>query len=102
MERVADTIAIMKKSKILLVEPLETLKTRSSSLTITFDQEIVSWQGEPFFQQIVEEKIDGRELWMLGHDLSEDAERTLKEQVNVARYDIRTPSLEEIFVSYMK
>jgi len=102
VERVADTIAIMKKSKILLVEPLETLKTRSSSLTITFDQEIVSWQGEPFFQQIVEEKIDGRELRLLGRDLREDAERILKEHPNVARFEIRKPSLEEIFVAYMK
>jgi ABC-2 type transport system ATP-binding protein len=102
VERVADTIAIMKKSKILLVEPLETLKSRSSSLTITFDQEIVEWQGEPFVGQIVEQKIDGRELRILGRDLRNDAEHTLKEHPHVTRYEIRKPTLEEIFVAYMK
>ena len=101
VERVADTIAIMKKSKILLVEPLETLKSSTNLVTITFDQEIVSWD-EPFFGQIVEEKTDGRELRLLGRDLRQDAERILKEHPNVSRFEIRKPSLEEIFVAYMK
>jgi ABC-2 type transport system ATP-binding protein len=102
VERVADTIAIMRKSKILLVESLETLKSRTHLVTITFDVEIVSWQGEPLLEQLVHQQTDGRELRMLGHGLHADADRILKENANVARYEIRTPTLEEIFVAYMK
>ena len=102
VERVADTIAIMKKSKMLLIESLESLKNRTRSITATFDGDIPVWSGEPLMQQIVEQRVDGRELRLLGHDIREDADQLLKEHPYVARHEIRTPSLEEIFVSYMK
>ena len=102
VERVADTIAIMKKSKMLLIEPLESLKSRTRSVTITFDGDIPIWSGEPLMQQIVAQQVDGRELRMLGHDIRDDVDRLLKEHPHIARYEIRTPTLEEIFVSYMK
>jgi ABC-2 type transport system ATP-binding protein len=102
VERVADTIAIMKKSKMLLIESLESLKNRTRSILMTFEGDIPVWNREPLLQQIIEQRVDGRELRMLGHDISEDADRLLKEHPNVSRYEIRTPSLEEIFVSYMK
>jgi ABC-2 type transport system ATP-binding protein len=102
VERVADTIGILKKSKMLLVESLDTLKSRSRLVTMTLNAEATGWQGEPLFGEVIEQRVDGRELRLLGRDLREDAERMLKELPNVSRYEIRTPSLEEIFVSYMK
>jgi ABC-2 type transport system ATP-binding protein len=102
VERVADTIAIMKKSKMLLIESLDSLKSRTYSLTITFDKES-DLAGTPvLLEQIVEQRSEGRELRLLGHNLREDADRILKEHAGVTRYEIRTPSLEEIFVSYMQ
>jgi ABC-2 type transport system ATP-binding protein len=102
VERVADTIAIMKKSKMLLVESLDSLKSRTRSITVTFDGDIPVWSGEPLLQQVIDQRVDGRELRMLGHEIREDVDRVLKEHPHVARYEVRTPSLEEIFVSYMK
>jgi ABC-2 type transport system ATP-binding protein len=102
VERVADTIAIMKKSKMLLIESLDSLKSRTYSVTMTFDGDVSVWQGEPILGQIIEQRSEGRELRMLGHNLRDGADRILKEHPNVTRYEIRTPSLEEIFVSYMK
>ena len=100
VERVADTVAIMKKSKILLVEPLEPLKSRSHLITVTLNEDVPL--QEPLLQQVVSQRIEGRELRLLGHDIRADADRILKEHQNVARYEIRTPTLEEIFVAYMK
>jgi ABC-2 type transport system ATP-binding protein len=102
VERVADTIAIMKKSKMLLVEPLDSLKNRTRLVTMTFDGDASVWQGEPLMRLVIEQRNEGRELRLLGHDLREDADRILREHANVVRHEIRTPSLEEIFVSYMK
>jgi ABC-2 type transport system ATP-binding protein len=102
VERVADTIAILKKSKMLLVEPLDSLKSRSRLVTITLADETSWQQGEPLFGEVIEQRIDGRELRILGRDLREDAERVLKEYACVSRFEIRLPSLEEIFVAYMK
>jgi ABC-2 type transport system ATP-binding protein len=100
VERVADMVAIMRKSKILLVESLETLKGRSHQITLTLNKE-EAWT-EPVLGQVIHQQMDGRALRLLGHNLREDAERILKEHPNVARYEIRVPSLEEIFVAYMK
>jgi len=102
VERVADTIAIMKKSKMLLIESLESLKSRTRSIMLTFDGDIPVWNREPLMEQVIEQRVDGRELRMLGHGIREDVDQVLKEHPNVVRYEIRTPSLEEIFVSYMK
>ena len=100
VERVADMVAIMRKSKILLVESLETLKGRSHQITLTLNKE-EAWT-EPVLGQVIHQQVEGRALRLLGHNLREDADRVLKEHPNVARYEIRVPSLEEIFVAYMK
>ena len=100
VERVADTVAIMKKSKILLVESLETLKSRSHLITMTLNED-ATW-SDVLLEQVVQQQADGRERRLLGHNLREDAEKVLKEHPNVARYEIKKPTLEEIFVGYMK
>ena len=106
VERVADTVAIMKKSKMLLIEPLDELKGRTHLVTVTFNDDVNSDVSGvacgTLMEQIIEQKQDGRELRLVGHGLREDAERILRENPNVVRHEIRTPSLEEIFVSYMK
>ncbi|MCL2709415.1 MAG: ABC transporter ATP-binding protein [Planctomycetaceae bacterium] len=100
VERVADTVAIMKKSKILLVESLETLKSRSHLITMTLKED-ATWE-DVLLEQVVQQQADGRERRLLGHNLREDAEKVLKEHPNVTRYEIKKPTLEEIFVAYMK
>ena len=98
VERVADTVAIMKKSKLLLVETVEALKTTSCVVTVTLTEDAPL---EAPMGTLVEERASGRERRFLGHDLWSSAEAKLKENPNVARFEIRTPSLEEIFISYM-
>ncbi|MDR3232070.1 MAG: ABC transporter ATP-binding protein [Planctomycetaceae bacterium] len=98
VERVADTVAIMKKSQLLLVTPMEELKKTAHLITVTLKEET------PFdvpLKTVIEERTDGRERRFLGHHLHQDAQQTLKEHQNVAKFEIRTPSLEEIFISYM-
>ncbi|MDR2756833.1 MAG: ABC transporter ATP-binding protein [Planctomycetaceae bacterium] len=98
VERIADTVAIMKKSKLLLVEPLEELKKTTSILTVTLNEEIPL---EVPFATVIEQRTNGREHRFLGRGLRADAEQLLKEDSNIARFELRTPTLEEIFVGYM-
>jgi ABC-2 type transport system ATP-binding protein len=98
VERVADTVAIMKKSKLLLVESVEELKKRTHLLTVTLKEETAL---EAPFGNVIEQRTDGRERRFLGRDLKPDAEKILNENTNIARFELRTPSLEEIFISYM-
>ncbi|MDR2116785.1 MAG: ABC transporter ATP-binding protein [Planctomycetaceae bacterium] len=98
VERIADTVAIMKKSKLLLVEPLDELKKTTSMLTVTLNEEM------PFeipFETVIEQRTNGREHRFLGRRLHANAEQLLQEIPNITRFEIRTPTLEEIFVGYM-
>ncbi|MDR0870024.1 MAG: ABC transporter ATP-binding protein, partial [Planctomycetaceae bacterium] len=99
VERVADTVAVMKKSKLLLVEPLETLKQRTKLLTLTLNEP--GWTILELFDSIIEQRVSGRDISILGSTLRSGAEETLKSDTNVSRFEIRTPSLEEIFIGLM-
>jgi ABC-2 type transport system ATP-binding protein len=98
VERVADTVAIMKKSKLLLVEPLEELKKTTSVLTVTLNENILL---ENYFETVIEQRTNGREQRFLGRGLRSDAEQLFKENSNITRFELRTPTLEEIFIGYM-
>lgn len=98
VERVADFVAIMKKSKLLVVESVETLKTSSHLLTVTLKED---GPFEAPLGTLVSRQSEGRQRRFLGHDLHSDARTRLAEHPNVAAFELKTPSLEEIFVAYM-
>jgi ABC-2 type transport system ATP-binding protein len=100
VERVADTVAIMKKSKLLLVESVEELKKRTQLLTITLKEDAILLDVP--FDTMIEQQTDGRERRILGRDLKSGAEKTLNEHPGIARCELRTPTLEEIFIGYMQ
>ena len=107
VERVADTIAIMKKSKVVLVEKLETLKSTAHIITATLTENVRRLaDGTPDFsapmEQIVQMQCDHREVCVLGRYLDPAAASVLEKDPGVGHFEIRTPSLEEIFVAYMK
>jgi len=106
VERVADTIAIMRKSKIVLVEKLEELKATTHVITATLSENARRLSdGTPDFsapmEQIVQIQSDNREVRVLGRHLAGAAESVLSSDPNVGRFEVRSPSLEEIFVAYM-
>ena len=106
VERVADTIAIMKKSKLLLVESMEQLKATSHLITATLSNDAPrDVNGMPDFsaplETVVEQRLTRREVQVLGRNLDPAAVAVLERDPNVTRFDIRTPSLEEIFIAYM-
>ena len=107
VERVADTIAIMRKSKIVLVEKLEELKATTHVITATLSENARRLSdGTPDFsapmEQIVQTQSDNREVRILGRHLDPAAASVLDKDPNIGRFEVRSPSLEEIFVAYMK
>ncbi len=104
VERIADTIAIMKKSRILLVEPLETLKSTSAILHITFKNKPIEMDtfGTEYFETLVDRQVEGREMRLLGRNKKEDAIDRIRAQEEVAEVQELPAGLEDIFVAYMK
>ncbi len=106
VERVADYVAIMKKSKLRLVERLDELKDSTRLLTATLSESAKYLKdGTPDFsapfEEIVQMKVSGNDVRIIGRRPDPNAERVLAEDANVGRFDLSTPSLEEIFVAYM-
>ncbi|GHT27778.1 ABC transporter ATP-binding protein [Planctomycetales bacterium] len=100
VERVADTVAVLKKSKLLLLENLEALKQRTKLLTLTFQEPKASTPG--LFGNIIKERVSGRDVSILGQNLSEDAQELLRNNSNISKYELRSASLEEIFIGLME
>jgi ABC-2 type transport system ATP-binding protein len=100
VERVADVVAIMRAGQIIVVERLERLKAEVQELTITlretgFEPPIL--QGE-----LLRQRRRSRQWQLLVRRASEPSLAGLRDHASVEDVEQRTPSLEEIFVAYMK
>ena len=103
VERVADTIAIMKKSNILLVEPLEQLKETTLLVTITYDElPDDPHVGTNLFQTVVTRQTEGRTIRLLGRYPVDNVQNIVMGLPGVVHVETRSPGLEDIFVSYME
>jgi ABC-2 type transport system ATP-binding protein len=100
VERVADIVAILKQGQLVLVERLEKLKAEIQEVTIVLRDPS---QGPPLLQgELLRERRRARQ-WQL---LVRQPDRTIVEQLelndSVESLELRTPSLEEIFVAYLR
>jgi ABC-2 type transport system ATP-binding protein len=99
VEKVADYVAILRQSKLLVVERLEELKKQICELTITHDPQaaLPSISGE-----ILSRRQKARQEKIIVRGLGEEDAARLQNQPGVRAVEIRTPSLEEIFIAYME
>src|SRR5258708_10020 len=100
VERVADIVAIIRAGKLLLVEKLETLKDQIRELNITLASDTSA--VPPISGQVLSTRRHRQQWQGLVRGMSEASLAALEEHENVAELRIRTPSLEEIFVAYLK
>lgn len=99
VERVADTVAIMRQSELLTFDRLEVLKNEVRELVITHSSEETF--EFPFPEKRIATRHDGRQSVHLVRDLTPSQMATLENHEQTVHLEQRTPSLEEIFVGYM-
>jgi ABC-2 type transport system ATP-binding protein len=100
VERVADVVAIMRGGQIIVVERLERLKAEIQEVTITlrdtgFEPPLL--QGE-----LLRQRRRSRQWQLLTRRVSDTSLSALRDSASVEEVEQRTPSLEEIFVAYLK
>jgi ABC-2 type transport system ATP-binding protein len=100
VERVADIVAILRAGKLILVERLETLKDEIRELSIALAADTTP--VPPIAGQILSARRHRQQWQGLVRGLSESSLAALEEHESVGVLRIRTPSLEEIFVAYLK
>ena len=99
VERVADIVAIMKQGKLLLVEELSQLKETSREVIVTYEDH-VNFSAIP--GQVVHHSVQGRQCICLIRTDEEEQFYRLQDRSEIRTVDVRRPSLEDIFVAYMR
>lgn len=100
VERVADIVGIMRQGKMIVVERLEKLKAEIQELTITLAD---AGAVPPLVAgELLRQRRRARQWQLLVRNGQRDSLQQLSEHSAVENIDLRTPSLEEIFVAYMR
>ena len=100
VERVADIIAILRDGKILVTESLDTLKQDCTEVTITHRNGSLKLPSIP--GNIIRVEQRDRQSRILIRNFDQQQFQGSYEEYSIEVVDIRKPSLEEIFVGYMK
>jgi ABC-2 type transport system ATP-binding protein len=100
VERVADVVAIMRGGRLVAVERLEKLKAETCELTITLSDP----SAEPPLVrgELLRQRRRSRQWQLLVRRADESSLDALRDHPAVDHVESRTPSLEEIFVAYMR
>lgn len=100
VERVADIVAIMRAGELIVVERLEKLKAEVQEFTVTLRDP----SSEPpiLSGELLRQRRRSRQWQLLVRRASEASLDGLLNHPSIEAVDRRTPSLEEIFVAYLK
>ena len=102
VERVADFVAIVRDGRLLVVERLDELKRRTREITVTMQVGIASPPSR-LPGQVLRCERRGRQWQVLLRGVEDDADLDrLADGTDVIAVESRTPSLEEVFVAYMR
>lgn len=100
VERVADIVAILRKGKLLLAEPLEQLKARTWKITVTMKDGLSALPK--FGGKILSQRMKARQWQVIVRDVADEQLAVLRAQEAVDRVVVHPTSLEDIFVAYMQ
>ena len=100
VERVADIVGIMREGKLIVVERLEKLKAEVQELTIT----IANTNAAPplVAGELLRQRRRSRQWQLLVRNGERESLEQLSAHESIESIEVRTPSLEEIFVAYMR
>jgi ABC-2 type transport system ATP-binding protein len=100
VERVADAVAVLKQGKLVLYERLDELKGRVRELTVTFVNG--SSQLPALGGTLIRSDGEDRQRRLLVRDFDESRLDALRGDAQIRNVEVRHPSLEEIFVGYLR
>jgi ABC-2 type transport system ATP-binding protein len=101
VERVADTVAIVRDGRLVLCEPLDVLKERVHEVIVTMNGIETAPPLLPDSSLLIGSQREDRTWRLLVRDLDDAAILSLEDDSNHCDVALRRPSLEEIYVACM-
>ena len=112
VERVADIVAILRRGKLLLVEPLEELKAQVRRLTVTLKDGADLWCRRPACTSVAQagrlhhkssrERWKARQWQAVVRGVTDEQLAVLRGHEAIDGVEVHSASLEDIFVAYMQ
>lgn len=100
VERVADTIAIIRNGRLELVEPLAELKESMRELTVTLRNGATVVPRTP--GTLIHRVQQDRQVRLLVRDFQESGLQEFRQGDNVGHVEVRQPGLEDIYIGFMQ
>jgi ABC-2 type transport system ATP-binding protein len=100
VERVADIVAILRRGKLLLVEPLDRLKAQVAKITVTMKDAAAALPD--FGGEILSQRWKGHQWQAIVRNASDEQLAILQSHESVDGVVVHPTTLEEIFVAYMQ
>lgn len=103
VERVASHVALLHKGKLLLAEPLDDLRARTFSLSVTFNgRDHSEAPAADLPLELIDADDAPREAVWLVHARDRAACELVRSTPGVDSLRVETPSLEDIYIGYMR
>ncbi|MFK7766106.1 MAG: ABC transporter ATP-binding protein [Mariniblastus sp.] len=100
VERVADQVAIIHQGRVLVNDRLENLKQRIEWWVVSFAENETKFP--PFAGEVIFHEGRNRRQRLMIRDPGPDALWQLRDSPGIVDVEVHTPSLEEIFVAFLK
>lgn len=100
VERVADIVAILRRGRLAVVEPLDELKARVRRVTVTL-KDGAATPPVPF-ANILSQRSRPRQWQAVVRNATDEQLAALRTHESVEAIESHVPSLEDIFVAYMQ
>ena len=100
VERVADVVAILRKGRLRIVERLDDLKQDVRELTVTLNNGFTDLPDIP--GQIISRQHQDRQYRLLVRGIADGQIESFRSSKTINQVEVRNPTLEEIFVGYMR
>ncbi len=100
VERVADIVAIVRKSKLLLVERVDQLKAQTRRVTVTLKEGATA--SPEFRGEVLSQRWKPRQWQAVVRGADDEQFAALRGDEAVEDVEVHSTSLEDIFVAYMQ
>ena len=91
---------LLREGRLVLVEPLDVLKDQIRELNVTLADDTAKLPA--LGGKLLSGRRHHRQWQLLVRGLAEEEIESLRAQAAIEELGLRTPSLEEIFVAYLK